>query len=240
MALSVDAKRALEGIATATVSSVLLKMGLRNTWIRRSQCIHSGKRVAGNAFTLRFVPGREDLTTHASLATTKSTRAAVEEMDEGSVAVIDAYGITDSGIFGDILCARMVQRGVAGLVTDGAMRDLEGVKKTGLPVWCAGISAAPSIAHLTFIGWQQPVGCGGVAVFPNDVVVADQDGAVVVPQAMIDAVIVASKEAEALDEWIHREVLAGKPLPGLYPPDQETLARYERFRESGRAEDVAE
>jgi regulator of RNase E activity RraA len=230
MALKYDVRRALEGLSTAIISSTMLKMGVRNTFIRRSRGLQNEPaRIAGSAFTLRFLPGREDLATYDSLASSRSTRAAVEEMQDGCVAVVDACGITDAGIFGDIVCNRMVLRKVAGLVTDGAMRDIAGVKQSGLPVWCAGASAAPSIARLTFVGWQQPVACGGVAVFPDDAIVADQDGAVVIPQAMTEAVVVAAKEADALDEWIQREVASGKPLPGLYPPNEENLSRYERM-----------
>jgi regulator of RNase E activity RraA len=238
MALKNEAMRMLEGLSTAIISSTLLKMGLRNIFIRRSRSIQAEPlRIAGSAFTLRFLPGREDLATHDSLASSRSTRAAIEEMQEGCIAVVDACGITDAGIFGDIVCTRMVLRKVAGLVTDGAMRDLEGVKQTGLPVWCAGVSASPSIAHLTFVGWQQPVACGGVAVFPDDAIVADQDGAVVIPQAMIKAVVAAAKEAAALDEWIHHEVASGKPLPGLYPPNESNLSRFERMRASATPAD---
>ena len=235
MALKSEVRRDLEGLSAAIVSSTMLKMGVRNTFIRRSRGVQAEPaQIAGSAFTLRFLPGREDLATHESLASSRSTRAAVEEMQEGCIAVVDACGITDAGIFGDIVCTRMVLRKVAGLVTDGAMRDFSGVKQTGLPIWCAGVSAAPSIAHLTFVGWQQPVACGGVAVFPGDAVVADQDGAVVIPQAMTEAVVAAAKEADALDEWIQREVASGKPLPGLYPPNDESLSRYERMRASGK------
>ena len=141
-------------------------------------------RVAGPAFTLRFVPAREDLATPASWASPISTRAAIEAMPEGAVAVADAMGVTDAGIFGDILCARMVKRGVAALVTDGVVRDVAGVLGTGLPVWCNGVAAPPSVAGLTFVGWQEPIACGGVAVFPDDLVLADGDGAVVIPAAL--------------------------------------------------------
>ena len=154
----------------------------------RSRSRAGGRAVVGRAFTLRFVPAREDLATPASWASPISTRAAIEAMPAGCVAVVDAAGVADAGIFGDILCARMAQRGVAALVTDGAVRDLEGVLGTGLPVWCRGAAAPPSVAGLTFVGWQEPVGCGGVAVFPDDVIVADRDGAVVVPQALLGEV----------------------------------------------------
>ncbi len=111
--------------------------------------LHSGqKRVVGPAFTLRFVPAREDRHTPESWASPISTRAAIEAMPKGCVAVVDAMGITDAGIFGDILCERMRVRGVAGLVTDGVVRDVAGVIATGLPVWCKGAAAPPSVAGL--------------------------------------------------------------------------------------------
>ena len=231
MSLNVDTRKALEELTTATITTVLLKKGLRNVWIRGGRSLHPApSRVVGPAFTLRFVPGREDLATPESLASPKSTRFAIEDMPEGCIAVADARGIGDAGIFGDILCARMVKRGVAALVTDGTIRDLDGVKRTGLPVWCAGISAPPSVAHLTFVGWQEPIGCGGVAVLPNDILVADQDGAVVIPAAMVETVIELGRESEALEEWILGEVNAGRELPGLYPPNPETAAQFEAWR----------
>jgi regulator of RNase E activity RraA len=124
----------------------------------------------------------------------------------------------------------MRRRGVAALVTDGVVRDLEGVVGTGLPVWCAGASAPPSVAGLTFVGWQEPIGCGGVAVFPNDVVVADGDGAVVVPAALVAEVGAAARDQEELETWIMGEVERGATLPGLYPPDAQNRARFEQWR----------
>ena len=105
--------------------------------------------------------------TPASWSSPRSTRAAIEDMPEGCIAVVDAMGVTDAGIFGDILCARMKKRGVAALVTDGVVRDAAGVLGTGLPVWCQGVAAPPSVAGLTFVNWQEPIGCGGVAVYPG-------------------------------------------------------------------------
>jgi len=230
MPLDAEIVQALPDVSTATLTTVLLKKGLRTVWMRGPKPLHqSGKqaRLVGPAFTLRFVPTREDLATPESWASPRSTRAAIEAMPPGCVAVAGAMGVTDAGIFGDILCARMVKRGVAGLVTDGAVRDYAGVAGTGLPVWCAGVAAPPSVAGLTFVGWQEPVGCGGVAVFPGDVVVADEDGAVLVPQALLGEVVAAAVEQERLEAWIMAEVDAGAALPGLYPPDAENRARYE-------------
>jgi regulator of RNase E activity RraA len=227
-----EAAEQLKSISTATLTTVLLKRGLRNVWMRNTRPIGDGGRVVGRAFTLRFVPAREDLATPASWASPTSTRAAIEAMPEGCIAVVDAAGIADAGIFGDILCARMAQRRVAALVTDGAVRDLEGVLGTGLPVWCRGAAAPPSVAGLTFVGWQQPVGCGGVAVFPDDLIVADRDGAVVVPQALVAEVVAEAAEQERLEAWIMEEVGGGAALPGLYPMNAETKARYEAARKA--------
>lgn len=222
----------LAAISTASITMVLLKHGLRNVWLRGALPLRQGQaRVVGPAFTLRFLPAREDLATPASLASGRSTRAAIEAMPAGCVVVADALGTSDAGVLGDILCARMRTRGVAGLVTDGVVRDVTGVVASALPVWCQGTAAPPSVSGLTFVGWQDPVACGGVAVFPDDVIVADDDGAVVIPRALVGAVLEAGAEQERLEAWIMSEVERGVPLPGLYPPDAAALARYAATRE---------
>jgi regulator of RNase E activity RraA len=221
-------RQALEGVTTATLTTVLLKKGLRNVWIRGALPVAERlpARRVGRAFTLRFVPAREDLATPASWASPISTRAAIEAMPAGAIAVVDAMGTTDAGIFGDILCARMARRGVAALVSDGVVRDLAGVLGTELPVWCQGAAAPASVNGLTFVGWQEAIGCGGVAVMPNDVIVADGDGAVVIPAALVAEVVDAAVEQERLEGWIMGEVERGVPLPGLYPANEATAARY--------------
>ncbi len=220
---------ALTRVSTATLTTVLLKKGLRNVWLRGPRPLSPDHaRVAGRAFTLRFVPAREDLATPESWSSPISTRAAIEQMPAGCIAVVDAMGVTDAGIFGDILCARMAQRKIAALVTDGVVRDGVGVIGTGLPVWCQGLAAPPSVGGLTFVAWQQPIGCGGVAVMPDDVIVADGDGAVVIPAALVSEVAELAVEQERFEEWVMREVQNGAALPGLYPPSAENRARYER------------
>lgn len=234
MTLDASTLEALASVSTATLTTLLLKKGLRNVWLRGTRPLEPGQpRVAGPAFTLRFVPAREDLATPESWASPRSTRAAIEAMPEGCVAVVDARGVTDAGIFGDILCARMAKRGVKGLVTDGALRDLAGVRGTGLPIWCGGVAAPPSVAGLTFVGWEEPVGCGGVAVFPGDAVVADEDGAVVVPAALAAEMAAAAPEQERFEAWVVEEVARGAALPGLYPPSAETRKRYEARSRGG-------
>ena len=232
MTLEPHVVETLKSVSSATLTTVLLKKGLRNIWMRGTKPLKPGQgRVVGKAFTLRFIPAREDLATPASWASPISTRAAIEAMPEGCIAVADAVGVSDAGIFGDILCARMAKRKVAGLVTDGVMRDGEGVLASGMKVWCNGIAAPPSVAGLTFVGWQEPINCGGVAVLPDDVVVVDDDGAVLIPAALLEEVLAEAPEQERIEGWIMSEVDRGVPLPGLYPMNAETKARYEAWKE---------
>ena len=231
MATDRDIVATLEKVTTATITTLLLKKGLRNVWMRGTRPLDPGyPRLVGKAFTLRFVPAREDLATPESWSKPISTRAAIEAMPEGCICVADAMGVTDAGIFGDILCARMKKRGVAALVTDGVVRDVAGVRATGLPVWCDGAAAPPSVAGLTFVNWGEPIGCGGVAVFPDDWVVIDGDGAVLIPAAFIDELVGSAPEQERLEGWIMSEVDRGVVLPGLYPPNAEAKARYEKTK----------
>ncbi len=227
MELDARAIQILSQVTTATLTTLLLKKGLRNVWLRGTRPLRSGQpRLVGRAFTLRFVPAREDLATPESWSSPISTRAAIEDMPPGCIAVVDAMGVTDAGVFGDILCTRMVKRGVAALVTDGVVRDVSGVLGSGLPVWCSGAAAPPSVAGLTFVDWQRPVACGGVAVFPGDVVVVDDDGAVLIPAALLDDILTLAPEQERLENWIMQQVEQGAALPGLYPPNAENKARY--------------
>jgi regulator of RNase E activity RraA len=221
----------LRKVSTATITTMLLHKGIRRCWMQGPKpLVPGGQRLVGPAFTLRFVPAREDLATPESWAKPISTRAAIETMPEGVIVVADAMGVTSAGIFGDILCARMKKRNVTALVTDGALRDRAGVLMGGLPVWCAGMAAPASVNGLTFVGWNEPIGCGGVAVFPEDIVVVDDDGAVVIPKNLLDYVAHEGAEHELYESWVFTEVEKGAKLPGLYPPDDDAKARYAEWR----------
>jgi len=153
-ALPLDAEivRALSGVTTATLTTILLKKGLRNVWLRGAMPLVPGQpRLVGRAFTLRFVPAREDLATPASWGAPISTRAAIDAMPEGCIAVVGAMDVT-APAFSATSCARMQKRGVTALVTDGVVRDVAGVLGTDLPTWCQGAAAPPSVAGLTFVG----------------------------------------------------------------------------------------
>jgi regulator of RNase E activity RraA len=209
----------LRQVTTATITTMLLKKGIRRCWMSGPKPLSAtDNRVVGPAFTLRFVPVREDLATPESWGSPISTRAAIEEMPEGAVAVADAMGVPSAGIFGDILCARMKKRNVAALITDGVVRDRVGVSRTGLPIWCSGVASPASVNGLTFIGWQQPIGCGGCAVF--------------IPQALVEFVAHEGAEHELYESWVVGEVENGVKLPGLYPPNDDAKARYAGWRKS--------
>jgi regulator of RNase E activity RraA len=231
MSLTPELRAALATVSTATIHTILLKQGIRRSYMVGPQPLTgSTERFVGPAFTLRFVPAREDVATPASWGNPISTRAAIEEMPEGVIVVADAMGVKDAGIFGDILAVRMAKRGVVGLVTDGTMRDKVGVLASGLPIWCAGIAAPSSVNGLAFVGWQEPIGCGGVAVFPNDVIVADGDGAICIPAAQVERVAKEGPEQELFEAWVVTEVERGTKLPGLYPPNEENKAKYAAWR----------
>jgi regulator of RNase E activity RraA len=222
---------ALRRVPTATITTMLLKKGIRHCWMNGAMPLAAGyPRVVGAAFTLRFVPVREDLATPESWAKPISTRAAIEAMPEGCIAVADAMGVATAGIFGDILVMRMARRNVTALVTDGVIRDKVGVLAAKLPVWCQGTAAPASVNGLTFVGWNEPIACGGCAIFPDDVIVADDDGAVVIPKDLVDSVAAEGEEHERYESWVVSEVERGVPLPGLYPPNDDAKARYAAWK----------
>src|SRR5260221_10600708 len=179
----------LRHVTTATITTMLLKKGIRHCWMKGAMpLVPGGKRLVGPAFTLRFVPVREDLATPESWGKPISTRAAIEAMPEGCIAVADAMGVTTAGIFGDILVMRMAKRGVSALVTDGVIRDKAGCLKANMPIFCQGTAAPASVKGLTFVGWNEPIACGGCASFPDDGIVVDGDSGVVIPKELLDFV----------------------------------------------------
>ena len=219
----------LAKVSTATITTILLKKGLRNVWMRGTRPLRAGPAARSSAPPSRCASCRRAKISRRPNPGRRRSQPArrSRRCRKGCITVVDAMGVTDAGIFGDILCARMKKRGVAALITDGVVRDVAGVLGTGPPVWCQGGAAPPSVAGLTFVAWQQPIGCGGVAVFPDDIIVVDDDGAVLIPAKLLDEVVAAAPEQERMEEWIMGEVDKGAHLPGLYPMNAETKARYE-------------
>jgi regulator of RNase E activity RraA len=236
--LDPQTRDALLRASTAPIASQLLKRGLRNAFVARSAAINPlHARVVGPAYTLRFIPMREDLAVAASVANPANPqRAAIERVPEGHVLVIDTGGELGAGCLGDILAARLLQRGVAGVVTDGAVRDGRDLRELALPIFCAGFAAPPSFCRMMAAASACPIGCGGVAVFPGDIVVADEDGAVVIPRHLAADVARDAAEQERLERFVRRKVDRGASIVGLYPPDEAAMAAYRRWVDAGESD----
>lgn len=230
--LSDRTRETLGAVSTATLATQLLKRGLRNVALAGPRLVaHSGSMV-GEAFTLRYIPAREDLDVLEVFQDyDHPQRRAIETAPPGSVLVMDARGDARAATFGGILATRFARRGGAGIVTDGAVRDWSAVAALDLPVFAPGPSPATNLVHHHAVDLEVPVACGGVAVYPGDVIVGDADGVVCLPRGLADEVAQAAVEQERLEEFLEAEIQRGAPLRGTYPPDEATLARYERSRE---------
>jgi regulator of RNase E activity RraA len=228
----------LKHVSTATITSQLIKIaGLRTRSPLNIRPLNMAKcRFVGPAVTLRYAPLREDLDkAMANLAAQENpTRRAIEESAPGSVIVIDAGGDIGGGAVGDILAARMVFRGIAGLVTDGAMRDAGPLMAMDLPVHARAFTPPPNTGSVLAVGINEPVGCGGTLVFPGDIVVGDEDGVVVIPRHLADKVATAGLEQEQVEAYIKRRVELGEPIAGFYPATDRTMADYRAWVAAGR------
>jgi regulator of RNase E activity RraA len=213
----------LRHVSTDSVAGVLLKKGLFNQWVRGPMPMRLDfPRIVGRAFTMRFIPLREDVP-GALAKKLPVNRDAVEVMPPGCIAIADARGTRDAATFGDIVVTRMAKRGVAGIVTDGAVRDRMGLIASKLPIWMNGITAPPPGARLMLAAWQEPIACGGVAVFPDDIVIADADGVVIIPAGLADEVAAKGSEQERVDEWQLAQINRGVSLSELTPMPEGNL-----------------
>lgn len=225
----------LKRLSTATITKQLQNRGFRNIGMAGVKPLVWGpERMVGEAFTLRFIPMREDLIGKKILARKDHPqRRAIDDCPKGAVLVVDARGVTHVGTGGDILLARLQVRGAAGFVSDGGMRDAEEVKALGLPVFVAGPAAPPGANAHAAVDLQRPIGCGGVAVVPGDIIVGDGDGVVVIPKALAKEVARDGLEQERLERFIKMKVLQGRPVVGLYPPNDKARAEYQAWVKAG-------
>ncbi|MEJ7747949.1 MAG: hypothetical protein WKF56_01520 [Candidatus Limnocylindrales bacterium] len=225
--VSAEVDGALRAVSTATLTSQLLRRGIRNSFLAGVRPLRPDLRMVGRAVTLRYVPMREDVGTGAVFDnSTNPQRIAVESVEPGDVLVIDARGDTRAGSLGNILATRILRRGAAGIVTDGAFRDTPGFIELNLPTYAAAAHAATSatIHHPVDVG--VPIGCAGVLVLPGDILVGDAEGVVVIPTAMVEAVAVDALEQERLEAYLLRLVDGGAGVAGIYPPNERTLEAY--------------
>ena len=230
--LSAAAREALKKVSSATLTTVLFKRGLRNVFIQGVFLLNrSAPRMVGEAYTLRYIPAREDIDQLGAFeGRGHPQREAIEACPPGHVLVMDARRDASAATGGDILMTRLMVRGVAGVVTDGGLRDSQTIETLPWPAYCGARSAPLNLVRHHAVDSQVPIGCGGVAVYPGDVVVGDQEGVVVIPAAMAEDVAREAAAQSEFEDWVEAKVKEGRSIFGLYPPSPETRAEYEAWR----------
>jgi regulator of RNase E activity RraA len=238
-ALQPNTRDALLRVGTSTLTGLLNRRGLRSMFMQDVWPIRRDMpRLVGIAFTMRFIPSREDKDGPGAPARGNLQSQAMETCPPGHVLVIDSRGDARAASAGDLYVGRLKARGCAGIVTDGGLRDTDGIIKTSLPAYHRRASSPPSpIAHHP-CDLNLPIGCGGVAVYPGDIVVGDSDGVVVIPPELVDALAQEALAATLYEEFAEAEVARGRALPGLFPVAGEEAKRdfeaWKMSRASGR------
>ncbi len=222
-ALSETTRARLMGVSTATLCTALFKRGLRNQFIQDVHPLNAAlPNMVGPAFTLRYIPAREDLNTLAVFQDREHPqRKAVEECPPGAVFVIDSRKNPRAASAGAILVSRLMMRGVAGVVTDGGFRDSPEIAQLPFPAYHNRPSAPTNLTLHQALDINVPIGCGDVAVWPGDVVVGDREGVVVIPAAMADEIAAEAVEMTAFEDFVGEKVMEGRSILGLYPPTDE-------------------
>ena len=223
----------LRRVSVATLCTQLFKRGFRNVFIQGIARLTepSGGNMVGPAFTMRNIPSREDLDVITVFENPEHPqRKAIEAVPPGHVLVLDCRGETRAASGGQILTTRLKVRGAAGLVSDGPVRDSGSIAAMDFPVYCAGGSAPLNLIHHHAADLNVPIGCGGVPVYPGDIIVGDDEGVVVIPQHFADEVAADAAEQEILEVFVLERIEAGAALPGTYPPNAATRAAYAQWR----------
>lgn len=223
----------LKHVSTATLTTQLFRRGFRNVFMQGVASLGAvnGENMVGPAFTLRNIPAREDIDVlDIFLDPENAQRKGIETIPAGYVLVQDCRGDKTAASCGSILTTRLKVRGAAGMVSDGPVRDSGVIAAIDFPVFCAGASAPTNLIKHHSIDLNLPIGCGGVAVFPGDIIVGDVDGVVVIPRHLADEVAWDSTEQESIEEFILGKIQSGAPLTGTYPPNADTREAYEAWK----------
>jgi regulator of RNase E activity RraA len=231
--LSPETREKLKTVSTATLCTALFKRGLRNQFIQDVRPLNPNLgNMVGEAFTLRYIPAREDLNPIGVFQDrTHPQRKAVEECPAGAVMVIDSRKDARAASAGGILVSRLMKRGVAGVVTDGGFRDSPEIARLDIPSYHNRPSAPTNLTHHQALDINVPIGCGDVPVWPGDVVVGDGEGVVVIPAHLADEIANEAVEMTAFEDFVQEEVLKGRSIIGLYPPtDSEALTEFATWR----------
>nr|WP_181726164.1 ribonuclease activity regulator RraA [Polaromonas sp.]QJS06410.1 Demethylmenaquinone methyltransferase [Polaromonas sp.] len=223
--------------SAASISTQLIKRGLRNVAIRGVRPLNPGlPPMVGPAFTLRYVPAREDIDAYGSGGDPSNIqRQAIEMAPSGHVFVVDCRGVSDIAGIGSILGRRLMHRGLTGIVLDGGVRDTQALANTEMPVYCMGPSVPPNYAGHHAADMDVVVACGGVAVHPGDIIFGDSEAVVVIPRYLAEEIAADAEEMERRERFLFAQIEAGSSINGVYPPSEATLARYAAALASGTA-----
>ena len=223
--------------SAASISTQLIRRGLRNVAIRGVRPIRAGlPPMVGPAFTMRYVPAREDIDAYGSGGDPNNfQRQAIEVAPSGCVFVADCRGAADIAGIGSILARRLMLRGLKGVVLDGGVRDTMSVAQSDFPVYCAGPAVPPNYAGHHAADMNVVVSCGGVAVYPGDIVFGDDEAVVVIPRHLADEIAADAAEMERRERFLYKEIEKGRSIKGVYPPDEDTMTRYLAAVASGKA-----
>ncbi len=223
----------LANVSTATVSTALFKRGLRNQYIQDVRPLSpKGRSMVGLAFTLRYMPAREDLNgIEVFRDRSHPQRAAIEQCPEGHVMVIDSRKDARAASAGGILISRLMRRGVAGIVTDGGFRDSAEIAGLDIPAYHNRPSPPTNLTLHQAIDMNVPIGCGDAPVFPGDLILGDDEGVIVIPAHLAEEIAAETVEMTAYEDFVTDEVLKGRSIFGLYPPtDEQSLKDFEAWR----------
>lgn len=224
----------LRTISTATVATILHRRGLRNQFIQDVFRLTAHRRpMVGQAFTLRHIPAREDIDVPAIFRERNHPqRVAVETVPPGDVLVLDCRRDASAASLGGILATRLEVRGCAGVVSDAGIRDTDYAAALEMPIYVASRSAPTNLTKHHAIDMNVPIGCGGVAVYPGDVMLGDGDGVMVIPLELVDEVVADALKMEHFELYATDLIRGGRPVIGIYPADEATLAAYEEHKRS--------
>jgi regulator of RNase E activity RraA len=234
MSLNTETREKLKGVSTATLCTALFKRGLRNQFIQDVKPLNPAlPTMVGEAFTLRYIPAREDLNPITVFQDrSHPQRKAVEECPPGAVMVIDSRKDARAASAGGILVSRLMVRGVAGVITDGGFRDSAEIAGLAIPAYHHRPSAPTNLTLHQALDINVPIGCGDAAVWPGDVVVGDGDGVVIIPAAIADEIAAEAVEMTVFEDFVTEKVLEGRSILGLYPPtDEQTKVDFAAWRE---------
>ncbi|MBT0958879.1 ribonuclease activity regulator RraA [Alphaproteobacteria bacterium KMM 3653] len=229
-----DVLERLTRVSTATLTTALFRRGFRNVFIQGPQRMNPGPNMVGPAYTLRYIPAREDLDVLECFTDRENPqRKGVEECPEGAVFVIDARGDASAASAGGILVTRLQVRGCNGIVTDGGFRDSPEIAELEMPAYHARPSAPTNLTKHHAVALNEPVGCGGVAVFPGDIMVGDNEGVVCIPAHLAQEVAEEAVEMTVFEDFVLETVQGGASIFGLYPPtDPQTKEDFAAWRQS--------